>query len=82
MKIIKEPLLRSVDTRFKISEITFVTQDSKSRRVIKPQRYSDLSKIMSRESVKSLIKEDDLARSILFMHNENTSFLRASINTS
>lgn len=79
MKIIKEPLLRSVDTRFKISEITFVTQDSKSRRVIKPQRYSDLSKVMSRESVKSLIKEDDLARSILFMHNENTSFLRASI---
>ena len=45
MKIIKEPLLRSVDTRFKISEITFVTQDSKSRRVIKPQRYSDLSKV-------------------------------------
>ena len=79
MKTIKEPLLRSVDMRFKISEITFVTQDSKNRRVIKPQRYSDLSEVMSKEAVKSLIKEDELARSILFMHNSDTSFLRASI---
>ena len=79
MKTIKEPLLRSVDTRFKISEITFVTQDSKSRRVIKPQRYTDLSRIMPKEAVKSVIKEDELARSILFMHNSSTSFLRASI---
>ncbi len=79
MKTIKEPLLREVDTRFKISDITFVIQDQKNRRVIKPQRYSDLLKTMSKKAVSDLIKEDDLARSILFMHNEHTSFLRASI---